>query len=799
MTLRSCLVAAIVAGLALATHAFADEAAAEQPAEPPPAQATELPEVNVISTTPLEGLGLPLNQIPSAVQTADADAMEKQATLDLANYLNANFAGVTASESATNPFQLDVYYHGFTASALLGTPEGLSVYVDGVRVNEAFGDTVNWDLIPQAAISKVTLMSGSNPVFGLNTLGGALMVRTKDGHDEPGSDIEASGGSFGRRSLEAETGGTAGRFDYYFAGNYFDEDGWRDNSPSTVKQAFGKIGYQTDKTDIDLSYTFADTSLFGNGAAPESMLAYRRETSYTPDFTDNRLDFLNLTATQYFSDTLVLSGNAFYRHLKTNAGNGNVNDNYLTDEYEGDPIDCTLPPPDRAALTYCSPGQDANSSLLQTTRGFGIQLSDSSDLFGVANQGIVGAEYSDSADTFGQFYRYGGLAPDRSLAYLPSPFNDQKVISVGGSNKIAGLYLTDTLSPSSLVHVTLSLRYNRNTETLDGYSIDSDVADDDFDQPTDLAGRHTFTRLNPAIGVTLTPDKDLTFYASYNEASRAPTVIELGCADPEAPCGLPNDFASDPPLKQVVARTGEIGARGDVGGAGRLVWSADAFRTVNSDDLEFVAASTNAGFFSNVGDTRRQGIDLAVGGKEGAFDWRVAYSFVDATYQSGFEVNGEANSTADAHGNIVVHAGDRIPLIPRHTGRLIVDYDVTPRWNVGAQMLASSGAYLHGNENNANRAGDTNAQGTTTLGTGRLPGYAVFNLQTTFHATKNVDLFARVANVFDREYATAGFLTTNAFNPDGSFKPDPNDWTHENAISPAAPRAVWGGVRLRFD
>ncbi|HEX5124600.1 MAG TPA: TonB-dependent receptor, partial [Rhodanobacteraceae bacterium] len=275
---------AVSVALACATRAFADDPAE---APPEPNQATELPQVNVISTTPLEGLGLPLNQIPSAVQTADSDAMEKQATLDLANYLNANFSGVTASESAANPFQLDVYYHGFTASALLGTPEGLSVYVDGVRVNEAFGDTVNWDLIPQAAISKVTLMSGSNPVFGLNTLGGALMVRTKDGHDDRGSEVEAYGGSFGRKSVEGSTGGTSGNFDYFFAGNYYDEDGWRQFSPSTIKQAFGKIGWQTDRTDIDLSYTFADTSLFGNGATPESMLAYRRNTSYTPDFTDN--------------------------------------------------------------------------------------------------------------------------------------------------------------------------------------------------------------------------------------------------------------------------------------------------------------------------------------------------------------------------------------------------------------------------------------------------------------------------------------------------------------------------------
>ena len=793
---RRLLAAMLVASWLASSRA----SASDEPVEPPPnpATATELPQVTVISTTPLEGLGLPLNQIPASVQTGDSAEMERQQTLDLATFLNNNFAGVSASESASNPFQLDIYYHGFTASALLGTPEGLSVYVDGVRVNEAFGDTVNWDLIPQAAISTVTLMSGSNPVFGLNTLGGALSVRTKNGHNDPGTEIEAYGGSFGRKSLEAQTGGASGNFDYFFAGNYFDEDGWRDNSPSRVAQGFGKIGWQTEKTDIDLSYTYADTSLFGNGAAPESMLAFRRQTSYTPDFTDNQLNFVNLTGTQYLTDTLLLSGNAYYRHLKTNAGNGNVNDSYLDDDYEGPPLDCNDPAASFAQLAYCVPGQDANSTLLQTTRGFGLQLTDSQDLFGWPNQAILGAEYTDSDDAFSQYYLYGGLAPDRSLVYLPSAYNGQKVISVNGGNEISGVYFTDTLSPTQWLHLTLSARYNRNTETLNGFSIDSDVTDDDFGEPTALTGRHAFARLNPAFGFTITPNDALTFYGSYNEASRAPTVIELGCANPEAPCGLPNDFASDPPLDQVVARTFEIGARGDAGDH-RLVWSADAFHTVNSNDLQFVAASTNAGFFDNVGNTRRQGIDLALGGSEGSFHWRVAYSFVDATFQSTFEVNAEGNSTADEDGNVLVHPGDRIPLIPRNTGRIIIDYDVTPRWNIGGQMIASSGSFLHGNENNDNHAGDTNGQGSIIFGDGRLPGYAVFNLQTTFHVTKSFALFGRVTNVFDRDYATAGFLTTSSFNADGSFISDPEDWTHENAVSPAAPRTIWGGIRVRFD
>lgn len=765
-----------------------------------PAASQELQQITVIGNTPLPGLGLPLNQIPANVQTANSQDMQNQQTLGIADYLNSNFSGVNVSESADNPFQLDINYHGFTASPLLGTPEGLSVYVDGVRVNESFGDTVNWDLIPQSAISTVTLMSGSNPVFGLNTLGGALSLRTKSGHDNPGTEFEAYGGSFGRRSFEGETGGEFGNFDYFLTGNYFDETGWRDNSPSRVYQVFGKAGWQNDKTDIDLSYTYADTSLYGNGATPQSMLDFRRQASYTPDFTSNLLNFVNLTGTQFLTDKLLLSGNLYYRHLSTGAVNGNTNDSYLDDGYTGPPFDCAASPASRAELTYCTPGQNATSRLLQRTKGFGIQLTDSQDVFGWANQAIFGADYNDSVDTFSQAYQFGQLTPGRLLIYDVSPFNDETVISLTGGNKIYGAYLTDTLSPSKLLHFTLSVRYNRNTETLDGYSIDTDIGDfgAGFDQASPLTGDHTFSRLNPAFGLTITPTDVLTFYADYNEASRAPTVIELGCANPAAPCGLPNDFASDPNLEQVIARTVEVGARSNLPDR-RLVWSADVFHTVNRNDIQFVATATNAGYFDNVGNTRRQGFDLSLGGKQGGLNWHVTYSYVDATFQSNFEVSAESNSTADADGNILVRAGDRIPLIPKHTGRLVLDYDLSERWNIGGNVIATSGSFLHGDENNANQAGGTNGEGAYTSGTGWIPGYAVVNLQSTYHATKRAEIFARLINLFDKQYSTAGFLTSSSFNPNGSFIQDPNNWPNENAVAPGAPRAIWVGMRVRWE
>lgn len=788
-----------VAASVLPFAAWGDQDALQQ-APSNAATARELPQIIVIGNAPLPGLGLPMNQIPANVQTADSTDMQRQQTLDLADYLNNNFSGVNVSESADNPFQLDINYHGFTASPLLGTPEGLSVYLDGVRVNESFGDTVNWDLIPESAISTVTLMSGSNPVFGLNTLGGALSVQTKSGHDNPGTELEAYGGSFGRRAIQAETGGEVGQFDYFLTGDYFDEGGWRDLSATKVYQGFSKVGWQNDKTDVDLSYTYADTSLFGNGAVPLSMLAFRRAASYTPDFTHNLLHFVNLTGTQFLSDNLLLSGNIFYRHLITGSNNDSINDNYLTGDYPGPPFDCGVPPASRAGIAFCENGLDEVSSLIQRTAGFGVQLTDSQHVFGWKNQAILGADYADSRDTFAQSFQFGTLAANRTLIYERNALNNETVISLSGSNKIFGVYVTDTLSPSKLLHFTGSVRYNSNTETLNGYSVDTDVSDagSEFDVARPLLGHHTFSRLNPSFGLTVTPTDALTFYADYNEASRAPSVIELGCSNPAAPCGLPNDFASDPALKQVIARTLEVGLRGDLPDR-RLVWSADTFRTLNSDDLQFIAASTNQGYFANVGSTRRQGLDLALGGKEGGLNWHLAYSFVDATYQSSFEVNAGSNSTADADGNILVRPGDRIPLIPRHTGRVVLDYMLNEHLNLGGSVILASGSFLHGDENNANRAGGTNGAGAFVAGSGWIPGYTVVNLQGTYHVTKNTEVFARLVNVLNREYATAGFLTSNAFNANGAFRFNPNDWTNENAVSPAQPRAIWAGVRIHFN
>jgi outer membrane receptor protein involved in Fe transport len=761
----------------------------------------QLPQVIVIGITPLESFGLPLNEIPSNVQTASGADLQRQQSLDMVDYLNNNFSGVAVSESDGNPFQIDVYYHGFTASPLLGTPEGLSVYVDGVRVNESFGDTVNWDLIPEYAIQTLSLFSGSNPVFGLNTLGGAIAVRTKNGHDDPGTEVEAYYGSYGRRSVQLETGGTFGAFDYFIAGDYFDETGWRNVDNSKLLRSFAKIGWQTDTTRVDLSYTYADNFMYGDGPTPLSLLDYNRKQTYTPDYTQNIFNFVNLTGRQTLGDHLLLSGNMFYRYLNTFVQNGNINDFYLESNYAGPPTDCTNSAANAATLAYCAPGQNANSTAIQSSVGFGLQLTDAHDLMGMKNQAIFGVDYVDSHDDFTQSFDYGGLSyPLHLLENEPSPYNNFNVIGVNGNNKIFGAYLTDTLSPSDLIHFTAAVRYNLSNETINGYSIDPDPGDygNGFLASTPVTGGHTFTHINPSIGFTITPTPNTTYYADYNQASRAPTVIELGCANPVVPCGLPDDFASDPNLKQVVAQTFEIGLRGNLDDQS-FNWSADAFLTTSRNDIQFIASAINAGFFDNVGDTRREGLDFAFGGKVGGFNWKLAYSYVEATFQSTFVVNSESNSQADVNGNIVVNPGDRLPLVPLHTARLMLDYDFDTHLNVGANVIFASSSYLHGNENNANVSGTTNIpSGAYIEGSGTIPSYATLNLNATYRFDKNFEIFARVTNVLDKDYYTAGFLTDNVYNPNGTFRTNPNDWTNENAIVPGAPREVWGGFRARF-
>jgi outer membrane receptor protein involved in Fe transport len=284
--------------------------------------------------------------------------------------------------------------------------------------------------------------------------------------------------------------------------------------------------------------------------------------------------------------------------------------------------------------------------------------------------------------------------------------------------------------PWSLV---LSARYNRAA---------IDIHDRTGASP-ELDGSHRFSRINPALGFTWNPRPGLTAYASYNEGLRAPTAMELTCADPGAPCKLPNAFLSDPPLRPVLARTFEAGARGR---RGPLSWSGAVYRTELRDDIQFISSGTvasNAGYFRNVGTTRRQGFELGASGHLRGFMLTAGYALLDATYRSGFTVNSPVNTSADGGGLIAVRKDKRIPGLPRHSLKLRAAYALNPRWDLAANLVAASGSFARGDENNEDARG-------------QVPGYARVDLDARYAPVPRWELFARVDNLLDRRYATVG-------------------------------------------
>lgn len=732
-----------------------------------PPQVLETNAVEVVGTTPLPGMGVPLQEVPSNVQVVKGRELQEQQSLGVADYLQQNMLGVTVNDTQNNPYQPDVNYHGFSASPLLGTPQGISVYQDGVRVNEPFGDTVNWDLIPSNAISAITLMPGSNPVFGLNTLGGALSVQTKSGDLFPGGGIQAYAGSWGRRALEGEVGGKLDNgANYFFSGNVFREDGWRDYSDSNVRQYFGKVGWKGERTDFNISLTAADNQLNGNGYSPLSFLQQHYDSIYTqPDTTKNKLAFVNTQFNHWFTDNLAFNGVAYYRHNRNRTYNADQNDDYVT-----------------GGTTFDETAQGVINRTKTTQKGYGAsgQLNWSVD----ANQLIVGAAYDRAHIDFGQTSQlFSEFNANRGVS---GDLEDQEqVVDMSGRTTTWGMFATDTYKLTSQWALTAAGRYNHT-------QVDNTDHINDSSDPAYLGGEHNFSRFNPAVGLTFTPVTSLNFFGGYNEASRAPSAIELGCANPQSPCNLPNAMAGDPPLKQVVAKTWEGGVRGRLGSTTR--WSMAAYSTTNYDDIQFIAANTaGQGYFDNVGKTRRTGLDLGLGGTAGSFRWNLGYSYVKATYESDFNIVSEPNplsgtncSGASEDDVICVRKGDKLAGIPEHQFKLRGEYSVVNNWVVGANVLAFSDQYLRGNENNA--AG------------GQAAGYSVVNLDTRYRfGNSGWQLFAKAVNIFDREYYTGGMLGQNAFNGAGnSFNADTGGWNNEKFLAPGAPRAAWVGLRYDF-
>jgi iron complex outermembrane receptor protein len=756
------------------------------------APATTLPAIDVIATTPLPGNGIDRDKVPANVQSLDSADLTREGSPSLIDRLIDQAGSVNINSTLVDKFQPDILYRGFEASPVLGTPQGIAVYQNGVRVNEAFGDTVNWDLIPDIAIDRLDIIS-ANPVYGLNALGGAAVVTMKNGFTYQGFENVLAGGSFGQRSEEFQYGKQVGNFSTYLAGRWLDEDGWRQFSPNHLRQIYADIAARTDRATLDISFTGADNSLYGAGTTPEQTLAVGRLLDFTtPQQNANQLGFVTLNGSYQLTDDLSFQVNAYHRQFHQTVVNGNTTDYAACTDGSGVlcQADGVTPLvsntggaiPDLSNGGAIPIGENDFEDIHAATTGGALQATYTGDVFGHQNHFELGASIDHSDVNFQSSAEIGVINP--SLQVLASGYFvgtpesagfQATPVNLSTVNNYYGAFVTDTFNLTPALAVTASGRYNLAT---------IDLVDN---LGTNLSGNSRYARFNPALGATYKIHDGMTVYAGYSEGNRAPTPSEIECSNPAQPCLLPSSLSSDPPnLKLVVSHTYEAGLRGNLRLPtllpGRFTWNFGLFRTDLDDDIYGVATSISSGFFENIGATRRQGIETGISYKDEGWSAFINYSLVDATFQSPLTLPSPSNPAADANGNIQVMPGNRLPGIPLNQLKAGVDWHPTEKCAIGAVLSYFSSQYLRGDDSNQNAP---------------LPGYAVINLHGAYKVTEHIELFANISNLFDAKYATFGAygdptgvnapgVPTNGIGVDNRF------------LAPGAPLAVFGGVRVRL-
>jgi outer membrane receptor protein involved in Fe transport len=737
-------------------------------------------------TTPVAGSGIEADKVPASVNIVDVNQIERVRSANIADALQKYVPGVIVNEVTGNPFQPDVQFRGFVASPVAGTPQGLAVYQNGVRINEAFGDTVNWDLIPTAAIRSVTVVT-NNPAFGLNALGGAVNVQMKNGFNYSGAEIDTMVGSFGRIQTSAQWGKKVGNFAVYGALEGLHDDGFRNFSGSDVRRFYGDVGYKNDSSEFHVNMGAADNHFGATNTVPIELLQqYYGATYTTPQTTTNRVGYVNLTGKIEATPAWTIEGLAHARVFNQKVLDGNPTG---TQPCAADPTllcfgDSSTPANGLNGAQLANPfdsgavlGERDRTTTHSTTTGGSLQATNSDRIFGHDNKFVVGASFDSSVTRFSASAELGTVGPNFAVSgsgiFLGQSGHPVSIGPVGlrTTNQYSGLYVLDTFDVTNAFSITGGGRFNTARIVLE-------------DQiGSALNGNETFNRFNPIIGGTYKIIPGLTAYAGYSEANRAPTPLESSCADPAHPCIIAAFLISDPPLKQVVSRTVEAGLRGSKDlSIGTLGWKLGGFRADNTDDILAIPSPVLQGFgyFQNVGSTRRQGIESEVTLRSSTLQLYASYALVDARFLDALQI-GSNSPFADANGNVQILPGNRIPRIPRNRIKAGIDYSVTDAFKVGGDALFVSSQYFVGDDSNQ-------AQ--------RLPSYAVFNLHASYQINKTFQIYARADNVFDNRYATYGtFFDTDAVP---NFANGGAPFTDPRSLSPARPRAFYAGLRATF-
>jgi outer membrane receptor protein involved in Fe transport len=770
-----------VSGLALPfAQALAQTVA---PSSPPAA----VPTIDVIGTTPLSGTGVDVGKVPAAVTSINSSQIAQQNSASVVKALAASTPSIDVQDVAGNKFQPDVFFRGFDASPVSGTPQGLAVYQNGVRINEAFGDTINWDLIPTVAIKSMDVIS-NNPAFGLNALGGALSVQMKNGFNTVGGALDVMGGSYGRLQSSLQYGKQIDNWAAYLAVEGVEDGGYRDFSSSQIRRVYGDIGYQGDSAEFHINGGAANNRFGATAAAPWQELQQNWSSVYTtPQSSNNQVGYLNATAEIEASKTWTLQGLAYVRSFYQTTVDGNSTNAQPCNDpaflcfndavtpangLNGQP----LPNPFSPGATL---GEIDRTTTQTTSMGTVLQATNTDALMGHSNHFVLGGSFDYGVTNFGASAELGSIQPNYLVAgsgiFLgPSgdPVSDGPV-ALRTTNQYDGLYTQDTFDVTKQLSISgggrLNVAHIQLQDQLGG----------------GVNGDDTFVHFNPMIGATYAITPELSAYGGYSQANRAPTPLELGCANPVRPCILASFLVSDPPLKQVLAQTFEAGLRGshDYGDeVGTLGWRIGAFRTDSRDDILNIPDPIQQGFgyFQNVGATRRQGLEATVNFKADKFRLSASYAYIDATFRNGLTL-GSNSPYADANGNIDVRPGDQLPMIPHNRLKFRGDYFVTPKFRIGTELTAVGSQYYVGDESNQFP---------------KLPAYAEADIDASYQVTANLQIYADIENVLDHRYYTYGtfFDTTQIPNYGAGGAP----FSDPRALSPGQPRSFYAGLKATF-
>ena len=764
------------------------------PSATAPANASEpavrLPEVDVIGTTPLLGTGADRAKVPAMTDVLTGPDISRTGIPSLIGALGSQAVGVSLGDTSGNPFQPDILFRGFLASPVEGDPQGLAVYVNGVRFNQPLGDTVNWDLIPPIAIERVNIES-SKPVFGLNALGGSVSVRLRNGFDYQGGEVIAYGGSYNRYAgtMQYGTKSQSGDTSAYFATNLLYDGGYRETASSNLRQFYGDVGWRSDTAEVHVNVLGALNTLGNPGATPEILLSVAPSSVFTaPNNVKNNYVLSSINGTVDVSVDTSLQGLAYVGNLSQRLVNGVTTDGIFpcpdptvlcTTNFNNQTVFLTgrngapIPNFENGGFYSGNSTQGTDSTFF----GASAQVANHTPIFGLNNDITAGVSYDGGNTLFDGSEAIGGITDNRFFIG-PGITIQQADGSIASTrlrslNDYYGVFFSDLLSLTPSLVLSASGRLNVENITLQ-------------DQiGTALNGSHDYSHFNPGIGLTYEIFPGLSAFASYAEGNRAPTPAELSCADVTRPCQLANFFISDPSLKQVVSHTIETGLRGrshPMEGV-TLSWLADYFHTTDNDDIIYVTSpiSNSLANFANIGQTLRQGFEAKV--QFTAKQWQVtaSYAYTDATYQSPFTVTSPNNPGADPNtGAINVLPGDRIPGVPAQQFKLVADYKVTDAWTVGMSLVANAGQYLQGDEANL---------------TPKLPAYALLNLNTSYQLTPNIAVFGLINNVTDEKYYAFGTFGPVTAVP---LPPQAQPTSNTRTYTPGAPIEAYAGVRFTF-